>query len=355
MRVLIVTVGTRFCRFLFFLGFFFVRSRGDVQPFTALASLLLKRNSSVAIATHEEFRGLVEGVAGCVYFSLNGSPTGVMREFIESLAEGSITTDVAFAVRVAEEQEGNREKMWEAAVSFKPTLILSMMSNPLECASIATRLGVPSVVCTTYPLYPSKERTPMSMMSNQREFPLAMAHLMSSLGFKIAWSMSKGPLNKWRASLGLEPLTEISWDASPVINLYSPMLAPRPSDWPAYVYDCGVCFFEDVEKCVFEPSPDLEAFLAAGSPPIYFGFGSMPVSDDFELVKMYARVCSQLGRRGVVLCSKIESMDTSTVSDIVFLVDSVPHWWLFPRCCAVVCHGGAGTTASALKAGVPCE
>lgn len=329
--------------------------RGDVQPFLAISALLLKRNSHVAIATHEEFRSLVAQVPGCEFVGLDGSPTTILREFSEQFSDGSISADISFSVRVAEAGKENRKKMWEGALWFKPTLIVSMMSCHLECVSIASRLGVPSVVCTTYPLYPSSEQIPMSMLSNERQFPMLLNHVFSSIGFKVAWSMSKNSLNEWRSSLGLDPLSEFSWDVCPIINIYSPLLSPRPRDWPPFIYDCGFCFLEDVLVQEFEPPAALVSFLDAGSSPIYFGFGSMPVADVNDQMKMFSAVCLALGRRGVMLHPNARDADPRLLGETLFVVDSVPHWWLFPRCCAAVFHGGAGTTASSLKAGIPCE
>ncbi len=326
-----------------------------MQPFLAISALLLRRNSVVAIATHEEFQKLVLDVKGCVFFGLDGCPMPIMKEFKQDLAEGSIATDIAFSARVAEAQKGNRRKMWEAALEFKPTLIVSMMSCHLECISIATRLGVPSVVCSTYPLYPSRERMPMSMMSNHREFPIPIARIFSSMGFKVSWAMTKNGLNEWRSSLGLDALSDFSWDACPMVNIFSPSLAHRPKDWPPYVYDCGFCFYEDVVESRFEPDGSLAEFFASGSAPIYFGFGSMPVANEHGLIEMYVRVCAELGRRGVVLLPDATDSDRKLAGPYLYLVDHVPHWWLFPKCSVAVFHGGAGTTASALKAGIPCN
>lgn len=359
LRVLIVTVGTRSLSdqvvMGFWLSFLFFFCRGDVQPFLAIAALLIARGADVGIATHEDYRGLVEGTRGCSFFGLDGCPAPIMREFMDAFAEGSIANDIAFTKRVGEAQKDNMRKMWDSAVAFKPTFIVSMMSCHLECISIATRLGIPSVVCTTYPLYPSSELTPMSMMSNEREFPLALSQLFSSIGFKIAWTMSKDKHNEFRASIGLDPLTSFSWDASPIVNLYSALLAPRPSDWPSYVYDGGFCFLEDVVKEEYEPDPSLADFLRCGAAPIYFGFGSMPTSANDDQLKMFAHVCAVLGRRGVVFHPDAANSSVGLLGENLFVVGNVPHWWLFPQCCAIVCHGGAGTTASALKAGIPCK
>ncbi len=333
------------------------RCRGDVQPFLAIATQFLKAGAAVAIATHVEFRELVEGVPGCFFVALDGSPTAAMKQFPLAFVQGVISEEIAFSKQVALSQADNKRKIFDGAKAFKANFLVSMMSCHLECTSVAARLGVASVVCSTYPLYPSAERMPMSMMANERDFPVVVARLFSWIGFKVAWSLAKDDLNAWRGELGLEPLGGISWDMCPVVNLYSSLVAPRPRDWPRHVYDAGYCVMQDVvgEAAGFTPAPELQEFLDRGSPPIYFGFGSMPATDNFPQVRMFVQVCCRVKRRGLVYCPELSQADRSVFTDDVRWVGSVPHEWLFPQCAAAVHHGGAGTTAATLRAGIPCK
>ena len=99
-------------------------------------------------------------------------------------------------------------------------------------------------------------------------------------------------------------------------------------------------------------SEELEAFLAEGSPPVYVGFGSMADRDPRRLAATVFEGLDLAGRRGVVL-SGWAGLGRGDVPRHVFMVEDVPHAWLFPRMAAVVHHGGAGTTAAGLRAGVP--
>nr|WP_272918090.1 glycosyltransferase [Actinomadura rayongensis] len=102
-----------------------------------------------------------------------------------------------------------------------------------------------------------------------------------------------------------------------------------------------------MDEPAYEPPADLAAFLAAGPPPVYAGFGSM-VAKDPELTDLTVRTALRVaGLRGIV------QGDPATSDDDVLAVRDVPHAWLFPRVAAVVHHGGAGTTAAGLRAGVP--
>jgi len=97
---------------------------------------------------------------------------------------------------------------------------------------------------------------------------------------------------------------------------------------------------------------EVESWISAGAPPIYFGFGSMPVRSATDTVAMISAACAELGERALI-CSGWAEFDHVAASDNVKVVRSVNHAAIFPLCRAVVHHGGAGTTAAGLRAGVP--
>lgn len=103
------------------------------------------------------------------------------------------------------------------------------------------------------------------------------------------------------------------------------------------------------------PTEDDQAvseWIADGKPPIYFGFGSMPVADPAEAIAMISAVSAELGERALI-CSGVLDLDNVTEADHVKIVRSVNHAAVFPRCRAIIHHGGAGTTAASVRAGVP--
>jgi len=120
---------------------------------------------------------------------------------------------------------------------------------------------------------------------------------------------------------------------------------PRPPDWPPYVHVTGNWFLDADEQ--WSPPRALTDLLATGKPVVYVGFGSMVPRDPARTDAMVRTALRLAGVRGVMLG------DPATSDDNVLAVESVPHAWLFPRVSAVVHHGGAGTTAAGLRAGVP--
>jgi UDP:flavonoid glycosyltransferase YjiC (YdhE family) len=94
------------------------------------------------------------------------------------------------------------------------------------------------------------------------------------------------------------------------------------------------------------------AWIAAGTPPIYFGFGGTPIAAPADIAAMISEACAQLGERALI-CSGPNDFTGISHLDHIKVVDAVNHSVIFPACRAVVHHGGAGTTAAGLRAGVP--
>jgi sterol 3beta-glucosyltransferase len=135
-----------------------------------------------------------------------------------------------------------------------------------------------------------------------------------------------------------------------MLSAYSPAIIPHPADWPESVHVTGY-FFLDTQTD-WQPSPELKAFLEAGDPPVYIGFGSMAGRNPERLARLIVEALARSGQRGLLLTGW-GGLRAELASDSVFVLDSAPHSWLFPRMAALVHHGGAGTTAEGLRAGVP--
>lgn len=137
---------------------------------------------------------------------------------------------------------------------------------------------------------------------------------------------------------------------TPAVVGVSPTVLPRPGDWPAGHRVTGYWFLTETAD---RPGPGVVAdFLAAGEPPVYVGFGSMSTHDAEGTLTTILAALERSGRRAVIHRGAA-GLHTDDVPDSVLLVDDVPHGWLLPRCAGVVHHGGAGTTAAGLRAGVP--
>jgi UDP:flavonoid glycosyltransferase YjiC (YdhE family) len=106
------------------------------------------------------------------------------------------------------------------------------------------------------------------------------------------------------------------------------------------------------EPADWQPPADLVRFLESGPAPVCVGFGSMVESDPARMTRVVLEALALSGQRAVLL-SGWGGMGDLALPETVYCLDSIPHGWLFPRVTAVVHHGGAGTTATALRAGVP--
>lgn len=132
----------------------------------------------------------------------------------------------------------------------------------------------------------------------------------------------------------------------------SPALIPKPKDWGPHISISGFYFLSLANS--FTPEPDLAAFLAAGPPPVYIGFGSIVVDDPNAMTKLIFEAVKKTGQRAIV--SKGWGgfgADALGIPEGVFMLGNVPHDWLFEHVSCVVHHGGAGTTAAGIALGKP--
>jgi UDP:flavonoid glycosyltransferase YjiC (YdhE family) len=130
----------------------------------------------------------------------------------------------------------------------------------------------------------------------------------------------------------------------------SPALIPKPPDWGSHINISGFSFLNQASN--YKPPEDLLAFLKAGPPPVYIGFGSIVVDDPNKLTKMIFGAVKRARVRALV-SKGWGGLGDGEVPEGVFLLGNVPHDWLFKYVSAVVHHGGAGTTAIGIAMGKP--
>jgi UDP:flavonoid glycosyltransferase YjiC (YdhE family) len=163
----------------------------------------------------------------------------------------------------------------------------------------------------------------------------------------LLWKAFRRATNSARADVcGLSPQRKV-WTEHPMLYGLSSSLLPQPTDWPSNARVCGQWSTPYPE---WTPPPDLEKFLAAGEAPIYIGFGSMAGFDRSHFVQV---LIDAVGGRRALFYPGWSGMDAAALPDNFLKITEVPHHWLFPRTSVVVHHGGAGTTHSAARAGVP--
>jgi hypothetical protein len=175
----------------------------------------------------------------------------------------------------------------------------------------------------------------------------------------LLWQGLGDVINRFRAKcLRLDPVGVI-WAPGMLQRLrvphtycWSPALIPKPKDWGSHVSVSGFCFLNLASD--YTPGPDLQAFLDAGPPPVYIGFGSIVLDDPNAMTELIFEAARKTGQR-VLLSKGWGGMGTNElhIPDGVFMLGNVPHDWLFKRVSCVVHHGGAGTTAAGITAGRP--
>jgi UDP:flavonoid glycosyltransferase YjiC (YdhE family) len=165
-------------------------------------------------------------------------------------------------------------------------------------------------------------------------------------------------INRLRVSHALPPYKDVLTQAwsSPALNLIavSPAVCQPPSDWPERYQVCG--FLNLAEGDQSDPlSPETEAFLSQGEPPLYFTFGSMLTPDAAswrEVFDIWYEAVQALGARAIFQLPLAAQQTVNTPAHILVL-SRAPHRLIFPRCAVIIHHGGAGTTQASLLAGVP--
>jgi UDP:flavonoid glycosyltransferase YjiC (YdhE family) len=177
---------------------------------------------------------------------------------------------------------------------------------------------------------------------------IALGRGLQSAGYQVRLA-TNGPYRETIEAHGLEfRLTKER--QTPVLYGFSPLVVPKPWDWPDWNHLTGHWFLERPGE--WNPPAVVTEFLEAGPPPVYLGFSSMIPRDPEASMDIFLRALRQAGTRGIVGTGWMTPA-TWDLPDDVLVLDEIPHDWLFPRVSAVVHHGGAGTLAAAIQAGVP--
>jgi len=213
----------------------------------------------------------------------------------------------------------------------------------------AEALGLPSLGTYLAPAVPTGEFALPGLPQPGEADPAANLAAGRAL-LAGAGSLYAGILPGLRGRLGLPPDSANGAEdpAWPVCHGFSPLVVPRPADWPPKVEVCGYWWPARPEG--WQPPRDLAGFLAAGPPPVFIGFGSMAPDHGERLSQVIADAVTRTGVRAVIQAGWAGLTGTGNQ---ILAVGDLPHDWLFPQVAAVVHHAGAGTTGAGLRAGVP--
>jgi vancomycin aglycone glucosyltransferase len=325
MRILLVSHGTR----------------GDVQPIVALGVALKARGHLVQLVAPANF---VTWVRGC---GLDMQSDGVD---VESLLRSSGTglQSLSWQMRYLSDT---------TPLLFEPVARASEGCEVIVCAgiqfaaaSVAQWRNVPYAHVVFCPCATPNSATPPPNVHTQT-LPRWINRLLWRAGGPLADLALRGPINRGRATLGLEALDN---PISQILNgrtilAADPDLGPLPDDAPKGAMTTDAWVLEEPGAL----DARVEAFLQQGPAPIYIGFGSMIAPRAPELVAQAVAAVRAIGRRAVISGGWAALEAHIQEADDVITVDNVPHSLIFPKVAAAVHHGGAGTTTAAARAGVP--
>lgn len=328
-------------------------SFGDVYPYVGLGRALRDRGHHVTLALPGYYRPIVERAG------LACHPT----------APDVDPSDRAAIARAMHPRRGPEEivRRWvlpslrqsaeDLSAALRHTDLVVTHPMAFAAPALADARGIPWV---------STVLSPMSFFSAYDSPVMAQAPWLASVArmgppagravvrfARYATRRWVDPVYALRTDLGLprggHPLFEGQFSPTLTLALFSRVLAAPQPDWPAHVRTTGFVFYNGPDPL----SRDVEAFLAAGPPPIVFTLGSSAVGAAGEFYEESARAVMALGVRAVLMTGPVPENRPRTTSKDVLLVDYAAHQLLFPRAAVIVHHGGVGTTGQVLRSARP--
>ncbi|MBU7583105.1 MAG: glycosyltransferase family 1 protein [Nostoc sp. TH1S01] len=333
-------------------------SQGDVQPYIALGKGLKEAGQFVRLVTHENFEILVKS-HGLEFWPVKGNVKDIVqsKEMREVLEKGNF---LSITLQMAKQGGQNIAIDWAKAALAAcqgMDMILTGIGGLYLGLSLAEKLGLPLLQAYVFPITPTKDFPGVIFSKSLSRLGSSFNRFSHHLTRQILWQpLRSGDKRARKQVLGLPPAPFWGpYNADrlhnyPTLYGFSPSVIPKPSDWENNINVTGYWFLDSASD--WTPPSALMEFLESGSPPIYIGFGSMSNRNPEETADICLQALTETKQRAVML-SGWGGLHKANLPDTIFMVDSIPHSWLFSRVGAVVHHGGAGTTAAGLRAGVP--
>jgi sterol 3beta-glucosyltransferase len=329
MRALIFTFGTR----------------GDVQPYVALGAALRAQGHTVTLCTGQGFDDLI------VSHGLESAPVSIdYRALLATPEAQAALRSVSGKLKAMRAFKGlirrQMEEMWQIADAVQPDFIVYHPKG-MAAPCIAETRAIIAIPTLLQPMVATAEfPNPLLPFRDLGRTGNRLTH--QFLGWVTA-KVQTSLLGKRRTPFpvfdGYDPQSR----EVPRLHGYSEQLVAKPKDWSAREHVTGYWSLPATRN--YTPPAPLARFLEAGPPPVYVGFGSMPATDAQAQTRIVVDALHRSGQRGLLATGwgGLESIADKSI----YVIESAPHDWLFPRCAVVVHHGGAGTTHEGLRWGRP--
>jgi sterol 3beta-glucosyltransferase len=344
MKIAITTVGTR----------------GDLQPFIALGLGLKAAGHEALIVSAKNEAAFVQDY-GLDFFALNVDIQAIMEGGdVKDMAKGNnpikfIVSHLKGSKKMKALMVATQAEIWEACqdvdvIIFHPGMPIGFF--------IAKQLGKISVMANPFPVV-STSNYPSILFYTMPGLGKAFNKFTHFIFQKLFWALSKPAIKqfwnttvKTRTNFSVSAIQQQIQSGMPVLNGYSELLFSHSNKWGKNICTTGSWLVETEKK--FTPPTALVQFIEKGETPIYIGFGSMKDVDSFSMtLKMITEALSITKQRAVVALGWSKLNNDAPIPENIFLIESIPHSWLFTKMKMVVHHGGAGTTAAGLTAGKP--
>ncbi len=321
-------------------------TRGDVEPCAAVGLELLRRGHEVRMAVPDNLVGFIESVGLEAVAYGPDSQAQLEEDIFRNLFEVRNPIDLwrtgtEYITRGWAEMSTTLTSLADGA-----DLILHGQTYQGIAANVAEYYNIPMAAMHHFPHRVNGHLVPF--------LPSRLIRSTMTVLESLYWRVTKSAEDAQRRELGL-PKTTVSsvrriadrgWlEIQAYEELYFPGLA---AEWGAQRPFTGALTLE----LATDTDDEVASWVAAGTPPIYFGFGSMPIESPTDTIRMISQACAQLGERALI-CAGVSEFDNIRQYDHVKVVSEVNHAAVFPACRAVVHHGGAGTTAAGMRAGIP--
>lgn len=335
-----------------------IGSAGDLNPFLAAGIGLRTRGHDILFAVEDNFHPTLQQ-AGFAVSHLSGDATTALAPYAKQLFGGSnplvsVKTLLDHYILPTLPQ---KVKELRAACEGADILVSSAFHISGSIVADLTNITWASLVFSPIVL-------PSAYIETQPP-PFTLPPRLQQLNTRLTWSigallfrrLADAPINRVRASFGLPPRDQQLWLGGLSSHLIclacSPAFQPPAPDWPDRVRTTGFAFWDTPSS--WHPTPELQAFLAGDTPIIAVTAGSIAPAIAASFAPFYRTSISAIravGARALVIGATLDHLASPHESDVL-AIPFAPYSRVFPRCAAVIHHGGIGTTAQCLRYGVP--